>query len=88
MEGDEIFTESAFGIVADAEKFYFLECRLNDDGKASFKLSESVLVNYDPDFMKFTVAKVLGYMGWLLGEVEKPETSLSSVKKQRTVSLE
>jgi hypothetical protein len=87
MEGDETFAESAFGIVADAEKFYFLECRLNGDGRASFKLSEAVLVNYDPNVMKFTVAKVLGYMGWLLGEVEKPETSPLRVKKQRTQSL-
>ena len=84
MEDDEAFVSKAFGIVSDAEKFYFLECRLNGDDKPSFKLSEPIVVNYDPDVMRTTVAKVLGRIGWLLEEIEKPETP-SVVKKQRTM---
>ena len=88
MEDDETFAGRAFGIISDAEKFYFLECRLDGDGKASFKLSESILVTYNSTCMKNTVAEVLGQIGWLLEEAEKPESPLPRVKKQRTVSSE
>lgn len=80
---DETFVSKAFGIVSDAEKFYFLECRLNGDEKASFKLSKPVAVNYQPSFMKDTAAVVLSHIGWLLGEVEKPEPSTTKEKHQR-----
>jgi len=74
----------AFGIISDAEKFYFLECRINGDGKTTFKLSESVIIDYRSEFMKDMVAKVLGHIGWLLEEVEKPDLSSAFVKKRRT----
>jgi hypothetical protein len=86
MEDSEAFVEKAFGIVSDAEKFYFLECRLNGDDKPSFKLSEPIVVNYDPDVMRTTVAKVLGRIGWLLEEVDKPDTTSAVIKKQRVNS--
>ena len=83
MGDDGIFVSKAFGIVSDAEKFYFLECRINGDEKASFKLSKPVAVNYQPSFMKDTAAVVLSHIGWLLEEAEKPETPPVRVKKAR-----
>ena len=80
----------AFGIISDAEKFYFLECQLNGNGKPSFKLLNSLVVNYGSRCMEETVADVLGHIGWLLEEAEKleeaenPESSLPNVKKQQT----
>jgi hypothetical protein len=86
MDDDEAITDKVFGIVSDAEKFYFLECRFNGDGKPLFKLSKPTIVNYDPEVMRTTVAKVLGHIGWLLEEVDKPDTTSTVVKKQRVDS--
>jgi hypothetical protein len=83
MEDTETFSEKAFGIVSDAEKFFFLECRVNGDGKASFKLSTPVVVNYSTRFMEDTVAEVLSHIGWLLEETEKPGIPPVMVKKAR-----
>jgi hypothetical protein len=85
MEDDESSLNKAFGIISDTEKFYFLECLLNGDGKASFKLSDPVTVIYKPKYMRDTVAEVLSRMGWLLEESDKPDTF---VKKQRVVLQE
>jgi hypothetical protein len=68
--------------VSDAEKFLFLECRINGDGKPLFSLSDPVNINYDPDVMRITVAKALDHIGWLLEEIEKTEASQSSAKKR------
>jgi hypothetical protein len=86
MDDDETFVNKAFGIVSDAEKFYFLECRLNRDEKASFKLSKPVAVNYQPRFMRDTAAEVLSCIGWLLEESNQSDTTSMVVKKQRVDS--
>jgi hypothetical protein len=36
--------DRVFGIVTDASEWYFMECLLDNEGKPSFKLSESVTV--------------------------------------------
>jgi len=40
MEEGDVFTGKTFGIITDAEKWYFMECSLDNEGKPSFKLSE------------------------------------------------
>ena len=41
-----------FGIVTDAEKFYFMECSLDNQDRPSFKLSEPVVVVYNDENME------------------------------------
>lgn len=40
---DSYGLDKVWEIVTDAEKWYFMECRLDDKGKPSFKLSEPPL---------------------------------------------
>ena len=50
-----------FGIVTDAEKWYFLECSLDEQDKLRFKLSKPVIVVYDNEDMERNVKRILGY---------------------------
>ncbi|PKY31625.1 hypothetical protein RhiirB3_489525 [Rhizophagus irregularis] len=43
---DSYGLDKVWGIVTDAEKWYFMECMLDGEGKPSFKLSEPVIVVY------------------------------------------
>ncbi|CAG8663560.1 10670_t:CDS:2, partial [Paraglomus brasilianum] len=54
-ELDTVFR--CFGIVTDVEKWYFLDCTLNDEGKPAFKLSQPVVVDYTDVSMKEKAGK-------------------------------
>ncbi|GBC02322.1 hypothetical protein RclHR1_04570009 [Rhizophagus clarus] len=73
MEESDMFTEKTFGIITDAEKWYFMECSYNKE-KLSFKLSKPVTVVYNDKDLQAKVKKVLGHIAWLLGEVQKPDS--------------
>ena len=79
-----------FGIVTDAEKWYFLECSLDDQDRLRFKLSKPVVVVYKDKNMENMVRKVLGHIAWLLEEVQKPDSDSQSeervIKKHRSSS--
>jgi hypothetical protein len=53
-----------FGIVTDAEKFYFMECTLDDQDRPSFKLSEPVVVVYNNENMKTMVESLAILFGY------------------------
>ena len=53
-EGD-VFTGKTFGIVTDVEKWYFMECSLDNEGKLLFKLSEPVTVMYKDENLQAKV---------------------------------
>jgi hypothetical protein len=59
-------------LVTDAEKFYFMECSMDDQDRPSFKLSEPVDVVYNDENMENMVRKVLSHIVWLLEEAQKP----------------
>ncbi|GET51951.1 Coronin-like protein crn1 [Rhizophagus irregularis] len=77
------------GIVTDAEKWYFMECRLDSsDRRPSIKLSEPVIVVYKDENLQSKVEKVLGYIVWLLEEAQKPvDDSQSGEESRRVKSL-
>ena len=80
-----------WGIVTDAEKWYFMECILDNEGKLSFKLSKPVIVVYDDADMETKVKKVLSHIVWLLDEAQKPDSNDSRseervIKKHRSSS--
>jgi len=77
--------DKVWGIVTDAEKWYFMECSLDNEGKPSFKLSEPVTVVYKDENLQAKVEKVLGHIVWLLEEAQKPvDASQSGVKRVRS----
>ncbi|GBC47068.2 hypothetical protein GLOIN_2v1736381 [Rhizophagus irregularis DAOM 181602=DAOM 197198] len=72
---DEHGLDKVWGIVTDAEKWYFVECILDNEGKLSFKLSKPVIVVYDDADMETKVKKVLSHIVWLLDEAQKPDSN-------------
>ena len=86
----DVFTGKTFGIITDAEKWYFLECSLDDQERPRFKLSKPIVVVYDSDDMEGMVERVLGHIAWLLDEVQKPDSDSRSeervIKKHRSSS--
>ncbi|GBC09786.1 hypothetical protein RclHR1_00910036 [Rhizophagus clarus] len=66
-----------FGIVTDAEKFYFMECSMDDQDRPSFKLSKPVTVVYEDNDLQTKVEKVLEHIVWLLEEAQKPDSALN-----------
>ncbi len=75
------------GIVTDAEKWYFMECMQDSEGKPSFKLSKPLFVTYEDVGMNDMAEKVLGHIIWLLEEAQKQmEASQSGVKRVRSSS--
>jgi hypothetical protein len=88
---DEYDMDKVWGIVTDAEKWYFMECMLDEERKPSFRLSEPVIVEYNDENMQIKVKKILGHIVWLLDEAQKPGSSLGVdeekvVKKHRSLS--
>jgi len=72
-----------FGIVTDAEKFYFMECSLDNQDRPSFKLSEPVVVIYNDENMENMIRKVLSHIVWLLEEAQKPVEASQSDEQTR-----
>uniref|UniRef100_U9U2I1 Crinkler family protein n=2 Tax=Rhizophagus irregularis TaxID=588596 RepID=U9U2I1_RHIID len=77
-KADEIDDEPGFnkvwGIVTDAEKWYFTKCSQDDEGKLSFKLTKLPLfVAYKDKDMKERAEKILGHIIWLLEESQKAD---------------
>jgi hypothetical protein len=56
--------DRVFGIVTNASEWYFMECRLDAEGKPSFKLSEPVIVVYRDENLQAKVEKVFGHIVW------------------------
>jgi hypothetical protein len=92
-KADEMDDEPGFskvwGIVTDAEKWYFMECTQDAEGKLSFKLTKPPLfVAYEDAGMKDMVEKVLGHIIWLLEESQKADLAVNEkvIKKHRSSS--
>ncbi|PKK58373.1 hypothetical protein RhiirC2_334231 [Rhizophagus irregularis] len=89
---DEDDMDKVWGIVTDAEKWYFMECALDEERKPSFTLSEPAVVVYNDENMENMVKKVLSHIIWLLEEAQKPmEASQSGdgsreIKKRKSLS--
>jgi hypothetical protein len=62
MEEKDLFTGKTYGIVTDAEKWYFMECSLDDQNRLRFKLLKLVTVVYDSKNMVDNVDRVLGHI--------------------------
>ena len=73
---DSCGLDKVWGIVTDAEKWYFMECTQDSEGKPSFKLSEPVIVVYKDENLQTKVEKVLGHIVWLLDEAQKPDSAV------------
>ena len=58
-----------FGIVTDAEKWYFIECTLDNNQKPKFKLSKPVIIIYGDEDIEDRVKKIIGHIVWLMGEI-------------------
>ncbi|CAG8657578.1 7617_t:CDS:2 [Paraglomus brasilianum] len=71
-----------FGIVTDAEKWFFLECTLNGETPA-FKLSQQpVVVDYTDTSMKEKAGKVLSHIIWLLSQTQNKTSALGGPSKK------
>src|SRR6266542_3351431 len=76
-EIDKYDMDIVWGIVTDAEKWYFMECTFDEEKKPAFKLSKPVIVDYDDDNLQAKVEKVLAHIVWLLEEAQKPDFAVS-----------
>ncbi|PKY27953.1 hypothetical protein RhiirB3_390685 [Rhizophagus irregularis] len=63
--------KKVFGIITDSEKWFFLECSLDNKRNPKFKLSKPVVIIYGDEDMENWVKKVLGHIAWLLEEAQK-----------------
>ncbi|PKB96624.1 hypothetical protein RhiirA5_434532, partial [Rhizophagus irregularis] len=81
MEEESVFVGKIFGIITDAEKWYFMECSLDNQDRLRFKLSEPMVVVYKDENMENMVKKVLGHIAWLLEEVQKPDSASQSEER-------
>ncbi|PKY49122.1 hypothetical protein RhiirA4_464958 [Rhizophagus irregularis] len=63
--------KNVFGIITDSEKWFFLECSLDNERKPNFKLSKPMVIIYGDEDMEDRVKKVLGHIVWLLGEAQR-----------------
>src|SRR5262249_52427854 len=68
---DEYDMDKVWGIVTDAEKWYFMECTLENGRKPVFKLSKSLFVAYEDEGVKDMAEKVFDHILWLLEEAQK-----------------
>ncbi|RIA79214.1 hypothetical protein C1645_746052 [Glomus cerebriforme] len=87
---DEYDIDKVWGIVTDAEKWYFMECTFDNGRKAVFKLSKPLSVAYEDEDMKDKAEKVLGHIIWLLKEARKPVKALEEsreIKRARSGDL-
>ncbi|GBB93359.1 hypothetical protein RclHR1_21560002 [Rhizophagus clarus] len=88
MDKDDGFNK-VWGIVTDAEKWYFMECVQVTEGKLSFKLMKPALfVAYEDAGMKDMAEKILGHIIWLLEESQKADSAVNEkvIKKPRSSS--
>lgn len=86
MDDDEREVDKVFGIVTDAEKWYFMTCTLDEKGKPSFELSKPISVPYNNNGdMQINVEKVLGHIMWLLKEAQKPMEASPNGGQQRVL---
>uniref|UniRef100_A0A1D1YXI6 Transcription initiation factor TFIID subunit taf73 n=1 Tax=Anthurium amnicola TaxID=1678845 RepID=A0A1D1YXI6_9ARAE len=67
-EEKNVFAGKTFGIVTDAEKWYFMECSLDDQDRLKFQLSKPVFVVYDSKNVEDMVEEALSRIVWLLEE--------------------
>ncbi|CAG8465645.1 14585_t:CDS:2 [Cetraspora pellucida] len=81
---DECGLDKVWGIVTDAEKWYFMECTL-DKGRPSFKLSEPITVVYKDKNMQMKVERVLSHIIWLLKEAQKPVEASPNGEQSRVL---
>ena len=77
--------DKVWGIVTDAEKWYFMECTLENERKPVFKLSKPLFVAYEDESMKDMAEKVLGHILWLLEEAQKPVKALEESREIKRV---
>ncbi|CAB4433372.1 unnamed protein product [Rhizophagus irregularis] len=63
--------KNVFGIITDSEKWFFLECSLDNERKPNFKLSKPMVIIYGDEDMEDWVKKVLGHIVWLLEEAQR-----------------
>src|SRR5436309_13822499 len=82
---DEYDMDKVWGIVTDAEKWYFMECTLENERKPVFKLSKPLFVAYEDEGMKDMAEKVLGHILWLLEEAQKPVKALEESREIKRV---
>ena len=82
---DEYSLDKVWGIVTDAEKWYFMECMQDSEGIISFKLSKPLFVAYDGEGTKGMAEKVLGHILWLLEEAQKPVKALEESREIKRV---
>ena len=75
MDEETLNLGNAYGIVTDAEHWYFLHCEAdNDTSKIKFQLSEAVTINWRrKDTLNDDVKEVLEHILWLLGKMEEAE---------------
>ncbi|CAB4418757.1 unnamed protein product [Rhizophagus irregularis] len=79
---DEHGFDKVWGIVTDAEKWYFMECTQDAEGKPSFKLSKPLFVAYEDAGMKDMAEKILGHIIWLLEESQKADSAVNLDKER------
>ncbi|PKY18621.1 hypothetical protein RhiirB3_468668 [Rhizophagus irregularis] len=86
---DEPGFNKVWGIVTDAEKWYFMECLQDDEGKPSFNLTKPPLfVACEDEDIKERAEKVLGHIIWLLEESQKADSAVNEkvIKKRKSLS--
>ncbi|PKC00698.1 hypothetical protein RhiirA5_505039 [Rhizophagus irregularis] len=79
---DEHGFDKVWGIVTDAEKWYFMECTQDAEGKPSFKLSKPLFVAYEDAGMRDMAEKILGHIIWLLEESQKADSAVNLDKER------
>jgi hypothetical protein len=76
-EEDTLKCENAYGIVTDAEKWYFLHCETDHKMGISFHLSKATTINYsNGDAMASDVKRVFGRILWLLSKMGEAEARM------------
>ncbi|CAG8667887.1 4680_t:CDS:1, partial [Paraglomus brasilianum] len=79
VDEDTVGLEEAYGIVTDAEKWYFLHCKVSNDKGTEFELSKPpVTVNWFGTVEKYRadVKMVLEHILWLLSKMEEAEANM------------
>ncbi|CAB4431044.1 unnamed protein product [Rhizophagus irregularis] len=79
---DEHGFDKVWGIVTDAEKWYFMECTQDAEGIPLFKLSKPLFVVYEDAGMKDMAEKILGHIIWLLEESQKADSAVNLDKER------
>ncbi|CAG8517925.1 2133_t:CDS:2 [Paraglomus occultum] len=75
--------DKTFGIITDAKEWRFIQCSYDGNGKPNFKLSRSILVDYESEDIELKVKTVLGHIAWFLEETQKPAEDLRQQRAKR-----